>query len=338
MTALVPVEQAAVKAVARLLATALPDVVVGEDWPDPSKQLFNAASKHGAVTVLRVGERQDELIDPRVTDEKIIHAGISPRVDLDDATDLPSAEAVLEACVDSYEEHRLSTAAHASADTVDAVTAPPSTDLPSACLLANDLRTQYEAHRVAAAHTTPDPKSSLAAVPPATDLQTLLALVNAEKQVLAKHYVARVYVWLVAACRQPVQLDVWAAYPVWRDDIQARLEPLLNQDTVSVRPDPVRNGLLIALGDGWAGTADFQFSKPTDPRTPEAAQRSEYRLTYRGTAEFNLTIAAQSSRLAVVGLMARLARTLPAPLSTSQSLGTAAAATTAADATSTVRP
>lgn len=329
----VPVERAAMLALARHLAANIgSDITVGDDWPNPNKPLFDSKTQNGAVTVLRAGERQDELLAARVTDQLDVHEAISTGVDsaVAVAVDLPTAIILVNAAVDSYEAHRVSTTAHQTADTTDVVTAPTATDLPTAIARANDLRVQYEAHRVSASHENPD-VANAATAPAATDLPSLCTLANQLRVLLATHYATRIFFWMVATCRQPVQLDVWAAYPAWRDDIQTRLEPLLNVDTLAaLKPsrDPTRNGVLLALADGWTGTADFQFSAPQVIQTADAQMRSEYRLMYRGTAEFLLTVRAQSARLAQISLRTRLAKTLPVPAATPTSTADVTADTT----------
>jgi hypothetical protein len=64
--------------------------------------------------------------------------------------------------------------------------------------------------------------------------------------------------------------------------------------------DPVRNGLVVPLGDGWTGTADCYFDRAEVFDSPDAAARSEYRASLRGFFDVDLTITAPSARLAVV--------------------------------------
>ena len=45
-----------------------------------------------------------------------------------------------------------------------------------------------------------------------------------------------VYTWRVRACTQPLQLDVWAHSDVARDDLLARLEPVLNASKARSMP------------------------------------------------------------------------------------------------------
>ncbi len=58
---MISVEQAAVNALQTFLQTALPDVVVSSDWPNPDEEL-----PEKAITILRIGARQEMKIDPTV--------------------------------------------------------------------------------------------------------------------------------------------------------------------------------------------------------------------------------------------------------------------------------
>ena len=114
-----------------------------------------------------------------------------------------------------------------------------------------------------------------------------------------------IFTWRMRACTQPLQLDVWAHSDVARDDLLSRLEPALNASKARSLPslalanaDPVEHGLTLLLADGWSGFAAYWFDEPAITDTPDAVQRSEYRATYRGTAMMQLTIDAESARLA----------------------------------------
>ncbi len=121
------------------------------------------------------------------------------------------------------------------------------------------------------------------------------------------------FTWRMRACTQPLQLDVWAHSDVARDDLLARLEPVLNASKARSMPalklsgaDPVEHGLALLLADGWEGFASYWFDEPSLTDTPDAVQRSEYRATYRGSAAMQLTLDAESPRLARVALQQRL--------------------------------
>jgi hypothetical protein len=121
------------------------------------------------------------------------------------------------------------------------------------------------------------------------------------------------FTWRMRACTQPLQLDVWAHSDVARDDLLARLEPVLNASKARSMPalklsgaDPVEHGLALLLADGWEGFASYWFDEPSLTDTPDAVQRSEYRATYRGSAAMQLTLDVESPRLARVALRQRL--------------------------------
>lgn len=121
------------------------------------------------------------------------------------------------------------------------------------------------------------------------------------------------YTWRMRACTQPLQLDVWAHSDVARDDLLSRLEPVLNASRArSLAPlrvaqaDPVEHGLALLLSDGWEGFVSYWFDEPALTDTPDAVQRSEYRATYRGAAAMQLTLDAESPRLARMALRQRL--------------------------------
>ena len=122
-----------------------------------------------------------------------------------------------------------------------------------------------------------------------------------------------VFTWRMRACTQRLQLDVWAHSDVARDDLLARLEPALNASKARSMPslgltdaDPVEQGLALLLADGWSGIASYWFDEAAITDAPDAVQRSEYRATYRGWAAMQLTIDAESARLARAGLRLRL--------------------------------
>lgn len=112
------------------------------------------------------------------------------------------------------------------------------------------------------------------------------------------------FTWRLRALRQPLQLDIWARHHAARDEMLAELDVSLNVGmgaTIgAASADPVRNGVVVALGDGWTGTADCYFDRPDVFDSPDAATRSEYRATARGWTDVDLTITAPSARLAVI--------------------------------------
>ena len=118
------------------------------------------------------------------------------------------------------------------------------------------------------------------------------------------------FTWRVAALRQPLQMDVWTRYDLERDELLARLVPLLNastRDTIGERnANPVRHGVLVPLADGWDGYADCYFDKPNRFDSPGSAARSEFRAIYRGFADVDLTVSAASARIARIELVQRI--------------------------------
>jgi hypothetical protein len=118
------------------------------------------------------------------------------------------------------------------------------------------------------------------------------------------------YLWSVRISKQPMQLDVWAKSDLARDDLVARITRAVNAseaDSIGAkRADPIRNGVLLRLGDGWDGFADFLFDGAGVNDTPDSVQRCEFRATARGHAWMNLTTVAESVRLARVAIEQRL--------------------------------
>ncbi len=116
-------------------------------------------------------------------------------------------------------------------------------------------------------------------------------------------------IWQVAACTQPLQLDVWAHSDFERDDILARLDTFLHYGEGSLagvtNADPVGHSVLLALGDGWQAydtIADFYFSDPDIDDSSETVGRDIYRATYRGDANFMLAIQKTSVRQLQINL------------------------------------
>jgi hypothetical protein len=103
----------------------------------------------------------------------------------------------------------------------------------------------------------------------------------------------KLYTFARSACIQPIQLDVWAIYDYDRDDIVARLDDALSANLVTTagvaNDDPVRDGVLLPLSDGFGGYCDFTFDGPLKDDSPDAASRAEFRATYTGTAAAHLT-------------------------------------------------
>lgn len=303
-----PIEVAALNALTTWLRSKLPTpesgasgIAINNQWPDADKQL-----PARAISLIFAGDRLDTLTEPVVDSTEVIHAAVSPRIRTATATDLASAITLLNACRTSYEAHRISTAAHTTADTENDCVVPAATNQATAYALATELYGVITPHMgLLTAHPSADAANVINAAVTNTEAG-LVAAAEAIRAALNKHYVARIYVWRIRSCEQPVQLDVWATYHGSREDIVARLEPLLNaapSESAGVDDDdPVRNGVLVQLGDGWSGTADFLFEKPRRTDTTNSKKQNEYRATYAGVAEFWLLIKAQSPRMARLAL------------------------------------
>ncbi len=289
-------------AVARWLSSRLSDVTLYDRWPDPEQEL-----PPKAISVLLAGPRDDTPIDISRVGEETIHATVTARVDQQFIiVDLASAITALNLCKLVWNAHVASAAAHLAADPSDVIVAADAFDLATACLLANEFPAKVMAHVGSTVfHATADTKTTVSDV--AFDLTSLVGLVNQIRDRINAHFVARVDLWLVNMCEQPMQLDVWASYDAVRDDIMARLDTELNADATAARLDgafcPARSGLLVDLEDGWAGTtAEVLFDSPSIQDGETSAGTSEYRATYRGKAWFNLYVRAQSARIARVKL------------------------------------
>lgn len=110
------------------------------------------------------------------------------------------------------------------------------------------------------------------------------------------------YTYRVAACEQPIQLDVWSTSEVGRESIEASLDDYLHRGerfTLGIETaQATRDGLLVALdpADGHTGFADCSFSGPSDADTGEAHSRSEFRSMYRGDISVELCVQARERR------------------------------------------
>lgn len=128
---------------------------------------------------------------------------------------------------------------------------------------------------------------------------------------------------------QPLQLDVWAAYDVERDDLIAQLDALFagaggatTDPIVAARRSPEEHGVALTLGDGW-GTppadpvvADFDFEGgPEVDDTADQIGRVTYRATYFGEARMMLSVTTTDPKLARVTLkqMLAIANVVPPP-------------------------
>lgn len=297
----VTIEQAACNALASFLGARLPGVTVSSRWFDRDQEL-----PERAISIILAGAPREEMLQPEVQRHDVIHTAISTRLSNTPPTDLPSTIIKLNAARASYEAHRVSTAAHASADTTNAVTEPEAFDLDSAIDLSTDMRSVINDHLPAGAHTTPDEENTITA-PVATDLPSLRTLTIAITNALNKHYVARLYTWRVGEIEHGLQLDVWAHYEAVRDEMLAQIVPLINAAPSASAgfsyDDPVRNGTIVPLGDGWEGNyADFEFDSPRREQTGATEKQGEYRAMYSGVLTCFQLIKAQSPRMALMRL------------------------------------
>jgi hypothetical protein len=128
------------------------------------------------------------------------------------------------------------------------------------------------------------------------------------------------YTYRFRCRRQALQLDVFTQYDADRDDIMARLDYALNAGaTASLGADyntePIRNGLSLALADGWSGIAEFLFEGPAVSDTTDSEQTTDFRATYRGHVDMMLTYTTPTaiSRMAVIELRQRAHEALGAP-------------------------
>lgn len=117
----------------------------------------------------------------------------------------------------------------------------------------------------------------------------------------------------IAACEQPLQLDVWTQSNYDRDDVVARIDQFLHYGESGlagvVNPDVAGMSLLLALGDGWdaqQSTASFSFHNPEISDDADSAMRSQYRASYRGSAYCMLTISQTIARQKILNFKAFL--------------------------------
>jgi hypothetical protein len=114
------------------------------------------------------------------------------------------------------------------------------------------------------------------------------------------HPEQKLYRWRILERTQPFQLDIWATYSPVRSDLVKRLDDALATGTLS--NDPVGNGPILSLGNGWTGTVDFLFFGGRYIDNAYAVQQSEYRASYQGEARMILYVKAVSPRQATIKL------------------------------------
>lgn len=126
---------------------------------------------------------------------------------------------------------------------------------------------------------------------------------------------------------QPIQLDVWASSQDERDDAIAQLDDALcagipatlnvANSTQSITGDPMRDGLLLQMGDGFQGNyVDFWFDDASIDDDADAIQRTEYRAIFMGEARTAYTVTRTVPRLLDVELKVQVTQA-PVPPSLS---------------------
>lgn len=116
----------------------------------------------------------------------------------------------------------------------------------------------------------------------------------------------------IGAVTQTVQLDVWAATDVDRDDIIAQLDDALTAGQAATGAGtsgmPVRDGVLVPMlaEDSFTGNAEFVFDEPEMPDTPDSIQRAEFRAMYTGEVRCGLTTKRTTNRMIAVTLKAKV--------------------------------
>ena len=115
----------------------------------------------------------------------------------------------------------------------------------------------------------------------------------------------RLYVWKLGYVEQPIVIDIWAESHAERDDLCARLDTALRDASGNdyAIGDPFEEDLVLALGDGYFGTADFYIdSGPDYTDTAESIQVGEYRASFTLHMSAPLSVQAASAALARIQL------------------------------------
>jgi hypothetical protein len=126
-----------------------------------------------------------------------------------------------------------------------------------------------------------------------------------------------------ASLRCPLQLDVWCTTDVSRDNLVKLLDDALREGVgvtlsqgVSMG-NPVRDGVLVPLSDGWPGNVDLYFDRLKRVDTPDSVTRSEYRAMSLGDARMVRTIQKTLPRAARLTLKSKVHQLGPVPAPTS---------------------
>jgi len=108
-------------------------------------------------------------------------------------------------------------------------------------------------------------------------------------------------VWQLAACTQPLQLDVWTHSDFERDAILADLDVYLNygEKGLGVGNYDMGSGLLLNLADGWeaySSKADYAFEDDSTEDSSVSVGHVTYRATLRGNAYVMLAVPSTTPR------------------------------------------
>lgn len=124
------------------------------------------------------------------------------------------------------------------------------------------------------------------------------------------------YIWAISSVEIPLQMDVWSASIPDRSDLSFRMRQALyrGRDYTKVSPvgslqnaDPYVNDLLLPGAFGLDGcNICYDFDPPVITDSPDAAQRNEYRATFKGSAQFTLIERAVSPALAGIKFKMRI--------------------------------
>ena len=117
---------------------------------------------------------------------------------------------------------------------------------------------------------------------------------------------------------QPVQLDLWTASDVDRDDVLDQLDTALtagiDKTLGIVGGDPVRDGVLLPLAAPYSGNVEFLLDEPETSDDGETVQDAEFRASWSGEArgEFLQTARVSAISTAILAQQLSLLSTPPA--------------------------
>lgn len=294
----VSIDQAVANAIQAHLSARLSGVEVLPDWPDDQKL------EPQTVSVIMSSVRQDLLLQPYEIDRDNVHSVIPDRVYQPKPVDVPTSCSVLNEAKARWNDHLASLDAHLVVDSLNTITSPDAFDLTTGCVLANEFAVDMLAHVPSTVyHSVADSLNTLSSAS-AQDIPTLIARAAEIRQKVNGHFGATIIEWAIRSAELPIQLDIWATSRVELDDLIARVYPLLDMDGTAAQLDRgPRTGLLLTLSDGYDGVVDVTFDPPYRMVSESPVGRSEFRATSSGLAYFNVTIKAQTARMAVINLV-----------------------------------